>query len=177
MKPTSGVAPWGFCSLQMKQAWVKEYPHFELLGSIKGWHQGWFYLKDTEGDGRLPAFVPDRPVLHANPEEWSRGPPSNRQRRLDDHRRGIAILMSRGLTGVGIMEAYSHRCVAPLMARPLHLFEMTEDGRSYSGERASWRWTTSPRRTRSGSGLWRSCPRSACRIPFRPRSPCSHMQR
>lgn len=55
---------------------------------------------------------------------WPWGPDANAQRKLKPHQDCLARLLAYDLTRVAIIEAY-YRChVAPLMARPLRLFEM-----------------------------------------------------
>jgi hypothetical protein len=122
------VAPYGFCSLQLRRSQSQEYPHVTLRDSNKDWHRGWFYLKNHEGSGRLPEYVADRQVPLKDPDSWSWGPPSSNQKRLVDHLQCLARLKdAHGLTGVSVMDAYFRLGVAPFMERRLRIFEMSAD--------------------------------------------------
>jgi hypothetical protein len=99
------VAPYGFCSLQLRRSRSSEYPHVTLRDSNKDWHRVWFYLKNHEGPGRLPQYVADRQVPLKDPDAWSWGPPSSNQKRLLDHLQCLARLKyAHGLTGVSVMD-------------------------------------------------------------------------
>lgn len=82
-------------------------------------------MKNAEAGSRLPAFLPDRGVVHDNPTEWSWGPEGNEARWVGEHRSCIARAMAAVLFGAGIMQAYFRRGVSPLMPRPLRLFKMS----------------------------------------------------
>lgn len=113
VKPPSGMAPWGFCSIQMKRSRTGGYPRVELSTSIKDWHQYWFYLRNHD-DGRLLAFSPTRAIPTVRPRHWAWGPIANVQRGFGC----IACLRRYGLMGLGVIDAYYRRRVTPLMARP-----------------------------------------------------------
>jgi hypothetical protein len=122
------VAPYGFCSLQLRRTRSLEYPHVTLRDSNKDWHRGWFYLKNHEGPGRLPEYAASRQVPHKDSDSWSWGPPSLNQKRLEDHLRCLARLKdAHGLTRVGVMDTYFRLGIAPLMERLLRIFEMFAD--------------------------------------------------
>jgi hypothetical protein len=122
------VAPYGFCSLQLRRSRSSEYPHITLRDSNKEWHRGWFYLKNQDGPGSLPKYIVDRQVPLKDPDSWSWGLPASNQRRLGDHLQCLSRLKEvYGLTGVGVMHAYFRLGIAPLMERCLRIFEMTAD--------------------------------------------------
>nr|CAB3495565.1 unnamed protein product [Digitaria exilis] len=123
VRPHGALAPWGYCSLQAKQSRVDKFPRSELRGSNKDWNKGWFYLK-SHAKATLPPFDPASSPPAKEPAHWQYGPEASDRKKLAPHLDCLAKLRSCGLTGIGIAEAFHRRRVAPLMARPLRLFEM-----------------------------------------------------
>nr|CAB3453763.1 unnamed protein product [Digitaria exilis] len=111
VRPHGVLAPWGYCSLQAKQSRVDKFPRSELWGSNKDWNKGWFYQKNHHAAGEGAG------ALAVRPEAADR-------KKLAPHLDCLAKLRSCDLTGIGIAEAFHQRRVAPLMPRPLRLFEM-----------------------------------------------------
>lgn len=75
VKPRCGTppSPWVFCSIQMEETRVLEYPCVKLSTSNKEWHRGWFYLKNRD-DGRLPEFSLNHNIPTEDPPNGGRGP-------------------------------------------------------------------------------------------------------
>jgi hypothetical protein len=88
------------------------------------WERGWFYLRN-EGAG-LPSY--SGKVLKDRADSWHHGvsPPSH-QTRLDSLLAALKALADCGLTAGCVLANLHHRRIAPLMERPLHIFEMHED--------------------------------------------------
>nr|CAB3495285.1 unnamed protein product [Digitaria exilis] len=104
VRPHGVLVPWGYYSLQAKQSRVDKFTRSELRGSNKDWNKG------------CPSSV--------RPRELAAGQGAGALVKLAPHLDCLAKLRSCGLTGIGIAEAFHRRRVAPLMARPLCLFEM-----------------------------------------------------
>jgi hypothetical protein len=129
------------------------------------WERGWFYLRNDEPG--LPPYT--GLVLRERPASWHhRVSPLQHQRRLYSLLTTLRDLAGRGLTTEVVLAHLHHRRIAPLMERPLRIFEMTEAAdpvalarsrtlqspllRDYAATRA--RSAVDPKSVRTDGSLW-----------------------
>jgi hypothetical protein len=108
-------------------------------------------------------------VLRERPVSWHHGvSPSQHLKRLDSLLAALRDLAGRGLTAEVVLAQLHHRRIAPLMERPIRIFEMTETAdpvvlvrsrtlqspllREYAATRA--RSTIDPKSARTDGSLW-----------------------
>jgi hypothetical protein len=113
----------GGCSLQLRQRRAHQYIPAKLTSSNKGWHDGWFYLRND--DGGLPAYTGK--VVTERPDLWGWGVVKADQPRLDALLGAMDRLRRHGVTAAGVVATFHRRRVLPLMARRLRLDEMTPE--------------------------------------------------
>jgi hypothetical protein len=87
----------------------------QLISSNSGWHDGWFYLRND--DGQLPRFSGQ--VLVSRRENWAYGVIEEDQPRLQPLLDALRKLRLRELTTGMVAAAFHRRRVLPLMQRRL----------------------------------------------------------
>jgi hypothetical protein len=155
----------GGMSLAVRGQRKDDYIPCTMTTNNAGWERGWFYLRNDEPG--LPPYT--GLVLRERPASWHHGvSPLQHQRQLDSLLTALRDLAGRGLTTEVVLAHLHHRRIAPLMERPLRIFEMTEDAnpivlarsrskptpllREYAATRA--RCAIDPKSVRNNGNLW-----------------------
>jgi hypothetical protein len=113
----------GSMSLAVRGQRTDDYIPSTMTTNNAGWERGWFYLRNDEPD--LPPYTGLE--LWERPDSWHHGvSPLQHQRRLDSLLTTLRDLAGRGLTAEVVLAQLHNRRIAPLMERPLRIFEMTE---------------------------------------------------
>jgi hypothetical protein len=113
----------GGLSLSLRVQRKDDYIPCTMTTNNARWERGWFYLRNDEPG--LPPYT--GLVLRERPVSWHHevSPPQH-QKRLDSLLAALRDLAGRGLTAEVVLTHLHHRRIAPLMERPLRIFEMTE---------------------------------------------------
>jgi hypothetical protein len=113
----------GGMSLALWAQYKDDYIPCTMTTNNAGWERGWFYLRNAEPG--LPPYT--GLVRREKPDSWSYGVSTVQHWRwLDSLLAALRNLAARGLTAATVLAFLHHRRVAPLMERPLCVFEMTE---------------------------------------------------
>jgi hypothetical protein len=123
------VARTGGCTFQLRAERRSSYIPAGLASSNRGWHAGWFYLRNDRS--RLPAFTGK--VLGMAPSRWREDLPAGREASLRKAIKALSRLTKMGLTAAVVVANFHRRRVLPLMARRICLYGMKEE--------ASWEET------------------------------------
>jgi hypothetical protein len=113
--------PVGCASICLWGNRTAQYMSLSLTTSNKGWHKQWFYLKN---DHAAPLLLFFDSFIESASKTWVWGPLANKQDRIEDHLKAIAILRERGLCKASVIGAYHVRRLAPLMACTLSMYQM-----------------------------------------------------
>jgi hypothetical protein len=109
--------------LQVRSGRSDQYIPAQLISSNSGWHDGWFYLCNDEG--QLPRYTGR--VLVAREENWSYGVVDVEKPKLDPLLVALWKLRQRGLTAAAVAAAFHRRRVMPLTMCQLWLDQMTPE--------------------------------------------------
>ena len=126
-KDTAGnprAVPIGSASFRLRGGRSRKYISIALTDSNKGWHEQWFYLRNTAATP-LPEFTGN--LITAAPEKWHFGVPGDEKRGIVALLEAIEALDQAGVTGVGVIGSYHLRRLAPLQARRRMMSEMGSD--------------------------------------------------
>ena len=118
------AVPIGCASFRLRGTRAREYITMAVTDTNKGWHERWFYLKNT-ALAPLPEFTGR--LIEEAPECWGWGPAAPDKKKLADLLGMIDKLKRGGVAGVGVIGAYHVRRLAPLQDRRLPMWEMGHD--------------------------------------------------
>jgi hypothetical protein len=107
----------GSCTIQVRAGRGELYMPVLLILSNCGWHDGWFYLRND--DGQLPRFSGQ--VLMSQKENWSYDIIEEDQPKLQPLLDALRRLRLCGLTAGMVAAAFHHRRVLPLMQCQLRM--------------------------------------------------------
>ena len=120
------MGPYGGVAIQRRRSAVAYYPALELASHPKGWHNTYFYCKDTS----VARDIAKYPGFRRTPLEWNACMNSfakEGQARMEIQaltRRGKALI-AHGLTGVDLVKCWIRWSIQPLAIRPRLIFEYT----------------------------------------------------
>jgi Putative gypsy type transposon len=111
-KTTGEVEVVGGAMFQLKSSRSKVYFRLPLPSSNRGWHGGWFFVKNNEGS--VPAFTgePAAPL-----ECWQWGADEREKKKLEPYLEAIGRLKQDGLRATHVIAEFMRRRVQPLKAR------------------------------------------------------------
>ena len=128
--PAGHPAAIGCAALKAKSGRGGLYLTGSLASSNKGWHSGWFYLRN-DAARPLPRYTGR--TFDSAPQEWKWGAEKTSRDKLDAALEALAAVKRRGVDLAEVIGAYLLRGVSPLRLRALKLYQMTEDRAPFAG--------------------------------------------
>jgi hypothetical protein len=120
----------GGCLFQLRSERRSSYIPVGLSSSNRGWHAGWFYLRNDLD--QLPAFTGR--TFAVAPPKWREDLIKDKAIPLRKVVKALAELSKAGLTAAVVVANFHKRRVLPLMSRRIFLDDMKE-GTSWEGTR------------------------------------------
>jgi hypothetical protein len=99
--------------------------------SNRGWHRGWFYLRN-DPEHAFPSYTGCS--IAKSQRNWADGPAKKeKEKMLKSHWALLGHLRNAGITLAEVVGQYHARGVVPLRRRPLWLCDMTADRAPWVG--------------------------------------------
>ena len=125
-KKGHAMGPYGGVAIQRRRSASLHFPSLTLASHPKGWHNTYFYCKDTTPQRQKAKY----PKFRLAPLEWNSV--MNSQDVEASARLEVAALMQRGqalithgLTGIDLMKCWLGWSIQPLAIRPRIMYEYT----------------------------------------------------
>jgi Putative gypsy type transposon len=119
-RATGEVEAVGGAAFQLKSSRGHVYFRLPLPTSNRGWHGGWFFVKNVEES--VPAFTGEP----ATPQEcWQWGADKQERKKLEPYLEAIGRLKKDGLRATHVIAEFMRRRVQPLKSRDSHMWDYT----------------------------------------------------
>ena len=128
--PDGHPAAIGCAALKAKTGRGGYYLVGNLSSSNKGWHSGWFYLRN-DAARPLPQYTGR--TFDSAPQDWKWGASKTDRKNLDAALAALEAVKARGVDLAEVIGAYLLRGVVPLQLRTLKLYQMTEERAPFTG--------------------------------------------
>jgi len=128
--PEGHPAAIGCAALKAKNDRGGLYLTGNLASSNKGWHTGWFYLRNDAAKP-LPQYTGR--TFESPPADWKWGASKTPIKELNAALDALEAVKARGVDLAEVIGAYLLRGVVPLRLRVLKLYQMTEERAPFVG--------------------------------------------
>ena len=124
------MGPYGGVAIQRRRPALAYYPALEVASHPKGWHNTYFYCKDTSPAKDIAKY----PGFRRTPLEWNacmnsfaaEAQACMEIQALTHHGKA---LIAHSLTGVDLVKCWIRCSIQPLAIRPRLIFEYTSEAK------------------------------------------------